>query len=94
MAVAIPPGDAYGYGPFQVEHLAASLGDDTPPDLKETFSIGPSWELCQAQLPTLEMADPAAAFVFSPSLWPPALPGLESALRVVLRRAGARWSNE
>ena len=24
---AIPPGDAYGYGPFQVERLAASLGD-------------------------------------------------------------------
>jgi isopenicillin N synthase-like dioxygenase len=77
LAVAIPAGDAYGYGPFQVERLAASLGDDTPPDLKETFSIGPSWEL-QAQLPT---QDSAAAFVFSASLWPEVLPEMEPALR-------------
>ena len=78
LAVSIPPGDAYGYGPFQVERLAASLGDNTPPDLKETFSIGPSWDLCQTQLPT---DDDAAAFVFSPSLWPDALAGMEAALR-------------
>ena len=25
LAVAIPPGDAYGYGPFKIERLAASL---------------------------------------------------------------------
>lgn len=77
MGVAIPPGDAYGYGPFQVERLAASLGDETPPDLKETFSIGPSGESCRAR----PCADPAAAFVFSASLWPTALPGIEPALR-------------
>src|SRR5262245_56621249 len=41
LAVAIPPGDAYGYGLFKIERLAASLGDATPPDLKETFSVGP-----------------------------------------------------
>lgn len=81
MAVAIPTGDAYGYGPFQVERLAASLGEETPPDLKETFSIGPSRESCQAHLPTVEVADPAARFVFSASLWPPALPGIEPAMR-------------
>ena len=110
MAVAIPPGDAYGYGPFQVERLAASLGEATPPDLKETFSIGPNRELCQerepeancdqssrgdscgmersgatsplnpqAQLATA--VDPAAGFVFSASLWPEALPGIEVAMR-------------
>ena len=39
--VSISPGDAYGYGPYRVERLASSLGVDTPPDLKETFSIGP-----------------------------------------------------
>ena len=26
LAVSIPDGDAYGYGPFKVERLAASLG--------------------------------------------------------------------
>ena len=41
LALSIPPGDAYGYGPFKVERLAASLGAATPPDLKETFSVGP-----------------------------------------------------
>ncbi|HZI44124.1 MAG TPA: 2-oxoglutarate and iron-dependent oxygenase domain-containing protein, partial [Ilumatobacter sp.] len=41
LATAIPPGDAYGYGPFKIERLAASLGEATPPDLKETFSVGP-----------------------------------------------------
>ena len=75
MAVAIPPGDAYGYGPFQVERLAASLGAETPPDLKETFSAGP------VACSRVVAADPAAAFVFSASLWPEALPGMESAMR-------------
>jgi isopenicillin N synthase-like dioxygenase len=77
MSVVIPPGDAYGYGPFQVERLAASLGESTPPDLKETFSVGPGRESCEAHLVT----DPAAAFVFSESRWPTALPGMEAALR-------------
>ena len=81
VAVAIPPGDAYGYGPFQVERLAASLGTTTPPDLKETFSIGPPREWCLAQLAAHVSADPAAAFVFSESLWPPALPGMEATMR-------------
>ncbi len=76
MAVAIPPGAAYGYGPFQVERLAASLGTETPPDLKETFSIG-----SQEQLPTRGVSDAAAAFVLSPSLWPAALPGMERVMR-------------
>jgi isopenicillin N synthase-like dioxygenase len=69
-AVAIPSGDAYGYGPYRVERLAASLGDDTPPDLKETFSIGPF------VTPAGVLADPAAAFVYSPNRWPDALPAM------------------
>src|SRR6476646_10583570 len=41
MTVAMPfAGYPYGYAPMQGERLAASLGDDTPPDLKETFSMG------------------------------------------------------
>ncbi|MDA2989805.1 MAG: 2-oxoglutarate and iron-dependent oxygenase domain-containing protein, partial [Actinomycetota bacterium] len=40
-SVAIPVGDAYGYGPYLVERLAASRGGQTPADMKETYSIGP-----------------------------------------------------
>lgn len=77
LAVAIPPGDAYGYGPFRVERLAASLGDVTPPDLKETFSIGPRDESRPVQLAD----DPAAAFVYSPNRWPATLPTMAPTLR-------------
>src|SRR5512137_1788653 len=34
-------GYPYGYSPLQAEALAKSLGQETPPDLKESFSIGP-----------------------------------------------------
>ena len=59
---------------MQGERLAASLGDDTPPDLKETFSMGPIDR--PAHLPT----DAAEAFAFEPTPWPPALPELQPAL--------------
>jgi isopenicillin N synthase-like dioxygenase len=71
LAVSIPPGDAYGYGPFKIERLAASLGDSTPPDLKETFSVGPFTSTPQG------LSDPAAAFVYSPNRWPARLPDME-----------------
>jgi isopenicillin N synthase-like dioxygenase len=73
LELSIPDGDAYGYGPFQVERLAASLGESTPPDLKETFSIGPFVP------PPDDLSDTAAAFVYSPNRWPSsALPAMES----------------
>jgi isopenicillin N synthase-like dioxygenase len=75
LAVAIPPGDAYGYGPYRVERLAASLGADMPPDLKETFSIGPFTPAPDG------LADPAAAFVYSPNRWPSGLPGIDHVFR-------------
>lgn len=75
-ALAIPPGDAYGYGAFAVERLAASRGDRTPPDLKETFSIGPF----VADTAAVD-ADPAAAFVYSPNRWPPELPAMATIMR-------------
>lgn len=31
----------YGYSPFRAEALARSRGDETPPDLKESFNLGP-----------------------------------------------------
>ena len=75
MAVAMPfPGYPYGYTPMQGERLAASLGDETPPDLKETFSMGP------IEIPARRAADPAEAFVYKPTPWPPALPSLQPAL--------------
>jgi len=75
LAVAIPAGDAYGYGPFKVERLAASLGAATPPDLKETFSVGPF------EPPPQGLTDPAAAFVYSPNRWPSTLTTMEPAFR-------------
>lgn len=70
---AIPTGDAYGFAPFQAERLAASLGVETPPDLKETFSMGP------IDRPAALHTDASAAFVYSRTPWPPALPSMKQA---------------
>jgi isopenicillin N synthase-like dioxygenase len=75
LAVSIAEGDAYGYGPFQVERLAASLGAITPPDLKETFSVGPF------EPPPPGLDDASATFVYSPNRWPSAMPKMEQAFR-------------
>lgn len=77
MDVAIPPGGAYGYAPFQGERLAASLGVATPPDLKETFSCGPFDTAGLA----VGSVDPAAVFVQSQTPWPASLPGMAPAWR-------------
>ena len=69
---AIPPGAAYGFTPLAGERLAASLGEETPPDLKETFSSGP------ADIPDEIADDPAAAFVYSTTPWPAALPSMRA----------------
>ena len=75
MAVAMPyPGYPYGYAPLQGERLAASLGDYTPPDLKETFSMGP------IDRPDLVTDDAAEAFVYESTPWPATLPELQPAL--------------
>ena len=57
-------GYPYGWiGPDQ-EALAASKGEDTPPDLKESFNGGP------LNIPK-NIKDPAAyEFCYQPSLWP------------------------
>lgn len=77
LAVSIPPGDAYGYGAYRAERLAASLGAATPPDLKETYSVGPDDDTCAAGA----SSDAAAAFVFSRTPWPSALPDMEASMR-------------
>lgn len=57
-------GYPYGYSPLQAEALAKSLGDETPPDIKESFSIGP------LEQPALTGEEPDADFRFAANLWP------------------------
>jgi isopenicillin N synthase-like dioxygenase len=65
LAVKMPyVGYPYGYSPLQAEALAKSLGEETPPDLKESFSIGPLEQVPQ----TGNEAD--ADFRFAENLWP------------------------
>ena len=67
-------GDPYGYLGPNAEALAASKGEETPPDLKESFNGGP------AHVPAdLKDAD-ALSFCFAPTPFPD-LPGFESAWR-------------
>ncbi len=61
MTVAMPSvGYPYGYAPFRHEALARSMDELTPPDLKETYSIGPesSWD-GRGEWPTLWPAEPS-----------------------------------
>ena len=74
LSVARPADDhPYGYIPVQGESLAQSRGDTIPPDLKEVFNIGP------VTAPTHAFLDPDEASVYSPNLWPAALPELRPA---------------
>jgi isopenicillin N synthase-like dioxygenase len=80
MSVAMPfAGYPYGYAPMQGERLAASLGADTPPDLKETFSMGPI-DVPDQVSPDQVSIDPAEAFVYEPTPWPPAAPEFRPAM--------------
>tara|TARA_B100000242_G_scaffold195087_1_gene140794 strand:- start:1136 stop:2077 length:942 start_codon:yes stop_codon:yes gene_type:complete len=66
MKVSVPyPGYPYGWiGPNQ-EALAASKGEKTPPDLKESFNGGP------LQTPTKKIKDERAyEFCYQPTIWP------------------------
>ena len=65
------PGYPYGWLGPQSEALAKSKGQDTPPDLKESFNGGP--------LRVPADASPAALdFCYQPTLWPD-LPGFQAA---------------
>jgi isopenicillin N synthase-like dioxygenase len=57
-------GYPYGYSPLQAEALAKSLGEETPPDIKESFSIGP------LEQPPHTGNEPDADFRFAANLWP------------------------
>ena len=60
-----PPYQGYPYGYLgpDAEALARSKGEDTPPDLKESFNGGP------LRVPVDASAD-AMAFCYQPTLWP------------------------
>jgi isopenicillin N synthase-like dioxygenase len=84
MKVAMPfPGYPYGYSPFAKETLAASRGDETPPDLKESFSIGPesTWQV--------ESWDRSQGFHTAPTLWPKEPASLEPLFRRYFSEMGA-----
>jgi isopenicillin N synthase-like dioxygenase len=66
-------GYPYGYAPFAFERLASSLGDVTPPDLKETYTVGP---VDPAPRPSV---DPDEAWARLPTLWPVGLPEAQPA---------------
>lgn len=71
------PSAPYGYVPFSAEALNRSIGGDGPPDLKETYNVGP---IGAPPRPTDEMTDRDERDVWSPTVWPPAMPELRPAL--------------
>ncbi len=73
-ATADEPGHPYGYHGFAAEALAQSLDEATPPDLKETFNVGP------LELPGGNLDPQAAAFAFASNHWPVEPAGFRDAL--------------
>jgi isopenicillin N synthase-like dioxygenase len=72
--VAAPyKGYPYGYLGPGAEALAASRGQRTPPDLKESFNGGP------LAIPTGETDPDALAFCYAATLWPDAPAGFRTA---------------
>jgi isopenicillin N synthase-like dioxygenase len=83
LAVRMPePGYPYGYSPFSREALNRSIGGAAPPDLKETFNVGP---IDPPPRPIAEMTDRDERAVYAPNLWPPALPSLRPAVEAYYR---------
>ena len=66
------PGAPYGYLGPGTEALAKSRGEDTPPDLKESFNGGP------LSIPPGETDPDALAFCYAPTPWPD-MPGFRAA---------------
>ncbi len=64
LLVRPPVGDPYGYFPATAESLARSMGEEQPPDLKESFNIGP------LDTPDGLDADGAAGFCYAKNYWP------------------------
>lgn len=87
LAVAMPePGYPYGYSALRAEALNRSLGGEAPPDLKETFNVGPIAPPLRA---LDEMVDRDERAVYAPNLWPLALPELRPAVEAHYRAMAA-----
>ena len=71
------PTAPYGYVPFSAEALSRSIGGAGPPDLKETYNVGPVGAPPQ---PLSKMTDPDERDVWAPTVWPPAMPELRPSL--------------
>ncbi len=83
MSVAMPyPGYPYGYAPLLSEALSQSLGEATPGDLKESYSIGP------LDRPDRPMAPEEAEFVYATTPWPDRPAGFRSACEAYYRALG------
>jgi isopenicillin N synthase-like dioxygenase len=63
------PDHPYGWFPLASERLARSLGEETPPDLKESFNLGP----------VARDDDGSGAFGAAPRIWPDEPAGFERA---------------
>ncbi len=75
----LTPESPYGYSPMAKETLARSRGHDTPPDLKESFSIGPP-------TPRPQPLDPGEAiFAATPNRWPDAPANFRTAFEAYYR---------
>jgi isopenicillin N synthase-like dioxygenase len=74
-------GHPYGYHGFAAEALAGSLGDETPPDLKETFNVGPLEQ-------PLGLDPDSAAFAYAANHWPEGEPAFRQALEAYYRALG------
>jgi isopenicillin N synthase-like dioxygenase len=74
MSLRMPPDRYRGYTPLMAENLAASLGEEAPPDLKESFSIGPVDTPLDAY-----HTGPAAGTFFAENFWPARPVGMREA---------------
>lgn len=74
LRLRMPPDRYRGYIAFGNEALAYSLDEKTPPDYKESFSIGP----VDAPDDAYHRAAAPANF-FAPNMWPEGLPAFEAA---------------
>jgi isopenicillin N synthase-like dioxygenase len=83
LSVQMPyAGYPYGYAPFQAETLAKSLGEETPPDLKETFSTGP------LEVPEIRKEDRYSDFRYAENQWPEEPAGFKEAWCAYYRALG------
>lgn len=81
-AVRAGPGKPYGYLGLGAEALARSRGEETPPDLKESFNGGP------LSVPDGERDADALAFCYAPTPWPE-VAGFREAWEAYYRRMEA-----